>query len=233
MKVLHFSGGKDSLACLYLLKDQWDEITVMWMNAGAPYPETVAQMEKIKALVPHFLEVRSDQSKQIEAHGFPADVVPISNTTFGVHLRPGGALIQSWGSCCGANLWEPLQAATRRLGATTVIRGQRRDDYRTSPIRNGHVEGGVTYLFPIEDWTAADVFRFLEAQKVEIPDSYRWAGTSLDCWNCTAFLDERQRELRNLPKHHPELWPEVDRRLRIIRKAIAQDTAYLDAAIGA
>jgi 3'-phosphoadenosine 5'-phosphosulfate sulfotransferase (PAPS reductase)/FAD synthetase len=77
--VLQFSGGKDSLACLFLLREQWDEMTVLWVNAGAAFPETVGLMEKIRALVPHFLEVRTNQPAQVAELGYPVDVLPLRN----------------------------------------------------------------------------------------------------------------------------------------------------------
>lgn len=33
--VLFFSGGKDSLTCLLLLRPYWDRLTVCWINTGA------------------------------------------------------------------------------------------------------------------------------------------------------------------------------------------------------
>lgn len=230
--VLQFSGGKDSLACLYLMRPYWDKLIVIWMNSGAAYPETVKQMESIRELVPRFIEVKADQPKHIALHGYPADVVPTAHTSFGAYFRPVGQLIQPWSSCCWANLWAPMQEATLKTGAKIVIRGQRRDEPRPSPIRSGHVENGITYLFPLEDWSEADVFRFLQEEGVSTPESYTWAGTSLDCWSCTAFLDERQQELRNMPNVHPELWPEVKRRLSVIRDAVDADRAYMEVADG-
>jgi len=85
--VLQFSGGRDSLACLYLLKEQWNDLTVVWMNAGAPWPQTVEQMEEIKKLVPHFLEITGDVLGQNEAFGIPSDIVPITNSLQGQIAR--------------------------------------------------------------------------------------------------------------------------------------------------
>ena len=47
---LQFSGGKDSLAVLYLCKEWWNKITVVWLNTGSAFPETIAQMEGIYSL---------------------------------------------------------------------------------------------------------------------------------------------------------------------------------------
>jgi 3'-phosphoadenosine 5'-phosphosulfate sulfotransferase (PAPS reductase)/FAD synthetase len=49
--VLQFSGGKDSLACLLLLRPWWDRLTVMWVNTGAAFPETLELMEAVRSRV--------------------------------------------------------------------------------------------------------------------------------------------------------------------------------------
>jgi phosphoadenosine phosphosulfate reductase len=42
---LQFSGGKDSLACLHLYREQWPDLLVMWLNTGAVYPEMMDYMD--------------------------------------------------------------------------------------------------------------------------------------------------------------------------------------------
>ncbi len=229
---LHFSGGKDSLCCLYLLKDFWDKLTVVWVNAGACYPETLEQMSVIRKLVPHFLEVKSDQPSVIEKYGFPSDIVPIANAEVGQHLRRVDVKIQPWTSCCWMSLWEPMQLKMVELGVTLVIRGQKKSDYRTAPIKSGHVEKGIEYLFPLEDWTHDDCLEFLKENNVQIPSWYEWSETSLDCWDCTACLDERIKEISNLKWKHPEKWDVVKTRLSIIRKETMRETDLLDNIIG-
>jgi 3'-phosphoadenosine 5'-phosphosulfate sulfotransferase (PAPS reductase)/FAD synthetase len=206
--VLQFSGGKDSLACLYLLEPRWNEITVAWVNTGAAFPETVALMERVRAQVPHFVEVAAEQS--IEREGYPADVLPIAATSAG-HLFEGetGPRFQSRYSCCASALWAPMQKAMRELGATTIIRGQKLSDAKKTPIRSGQVIEGVTYEFPLEDWTDADVRHFLAEKKVSLPENYRYMSTSLDCWNCTAYLSENAGRLQYLQERHPAKYERV------------------------
>jgi 3'-phosphoadenosine 5'-phosphosulfate sulfotransferase (PAPS reductase)/FAD synthetase len=75
--ILQFSGGADSLACLWLLREHWPRLTVVWVNTGDCFPETSELMRKVRELVPHFHEVRSDQPAQIRRWGYPVDVLPI------------------------------------------------------------------------------------------------------------------------------------------------------------
>ena len=222
---LQFSGGKDSLACLYLLRPVWQHIYVVWVNSGAAYPETVEQMAQIRALVPHFIEVNADQPSQIAREGFPSDLVPISFTRFGQDTRPqNDTRIQPWVTCCRDNLWIPLHKTMLDLGITTIIRGQKTTDYRTAPLKSGSVIDGIEYLFPIEDWTDQDVMDYLIAEGVTVPAYYEWSDTSLDCTTCTAYLDERRHELWNMQFVHPEIWKEVEPRLRAIAAAV--ETEY-------
>lgn len=216
---LQYSGGKDSLACLELVKDHLEKITVVWMNTGAAYPETIAHMEEVKKSVPHFLEITSNQEQHIRAFGYPIDFEPLKST-----LIP----LQSWSTCCSANMWVPTQNGIRENKFTLVIRGQKKRDARQARIASGHVDQfGIEYLFPLEDWTDDDVFSFLGKRGIAIPTFYQWAGTSLDCWNCTAYLDERERELRNMRFHHPGKWQEVKRRFIQIKKAIDDESNFL------
>jgi 3'-phosphoadenosine 5'-phosphosulfate sulfotransferase (PAPS reductase)/FAD synthetase len=201
--VLQLSGGKDSLACLYLCKPDWDSLTVAWVNAGAAFPETLEQMQEIRELVPHFLEVKSTQT--IERDGYPVDVLPIASSVVGRQIEATRRFkYQSRIACCAASLWFPMHKAMRELGAEVVIRGQKACDRKKSPIRSGDTVDGIRYLFPIDDWTDAQVMKYLETVGARIPENYRYMNTGLDCWNCTAYLDENVGKFDYMREHHTE-----------------------------
>lgn len=232
--VLQFSGGKDSLACLYLLRPHWDQLTVMWCNSGAAFPETIEQMDCIRAMVPHFLEVKGNQPAHVELMGLPADMVPIRNTAVGKMFQPNdGVLLQPYWECCAASFWLPMQQAVLDLGATMIIKGQRKAEVRRAPISSGHVENGIMTRFPIENWSRKQVFDFLRRKGVEVPAHYAYTETSLDCWSCTAFLDEHRGWMRYLKSKHPDLWAVYEPRLRKVRGAIQAELVHFDAALSA
>lgn len=217
---LHFSGGKDSLATLHLVRKWWDRITVMWLNTGAALPETIDQMNAVRSMVPHFAEVKSDQPSQVALMGYPSDIVPTRNSAVGQMAQPNdGVLLQHYWECCSANIWLPMKIATERMGATLIIRGQRDNEARRAPIKSGHKDGAITILFPIHEWSSDQVFAFLRERHVEIPKHYQYVNTSLDCSTCTAFLDENAGKMRYLRDKHPIVWGEV--RSRLIRIATA------------
>lgn len=208
--VFQFSGGKDSLACLYLLRPHWDKLIVMWVNTGAAFPETLAQMAGVRKLMPKFVEIASNQPRNVAEHGNPSDLVTVWDTTQGRQLDATRTRkVQSPLTCCAANLWLPALQACIDLGATLVIRGQRHEDNRKGPIRSGHVADGVEYWFPIEDWTSAQVRSFLHEKGVAIPDHYSYFDSSLDCMTCTAYMKENTGKLRYLKERHPETYEKV------------------------
>ena len=227
--VLHFSGGKDSLACLYLLRPYWDRLTVMWCNTGDAFPETHRQMERISAMVPHFVEVAGDLPNQQEECGPPADLLPVWNSVYGRAVDEGHSpfRVQDPLSCCSANIWQPVAEATKLLGFTLVIRGQRSAESRKGLIRSGHVEAGVRYWFPIEDWTSTDVMAYLKEEGVELPLHYQYVDSSLDCQMCTAYLNENRGKFAYIREQHPVLHARLRERFAYIMNAVNAESAHM------
>lgn len=206
--VLQFSSGKDSAACLYALEPYWDKITVLWMNPGNPYPETVEYMEKIRAMVPAFMELRGKQPEWIKEHGYPVDVLPVSSSPF-IHSTANQRAIklQPFPACCSANFWLPMMNWCVENEVTGIIRGQKLSDRMKTGVRSGDVINGMEYLFPLEDWTDEEVFSFLGDR---VPPSYKnGLISSLDCKNCTAYVQENPNRIPHLQLVDPETAEEV------------------------
>lgn len=218
---LQFSGGKDSLACLYLNRYRWDDIYVVWMDTGACYPEMMDYMMGWKERLPHFVHLRSDQPKNIEMYGWPVDVVPVENTFLGKLITGNeGPLMRSHLECCAANIWVPLHEGIKQLGVTKVIKGQRGNDRRKSTTNSGVVIDGVEHIFPIQDWSEYEVFEYLKSVGAELAPGYKMGEkTGRDCWDCTAYLDDNRERIHNLPHEQRE---EVMRRINIINDAVDQ-----------
>lgn len=234
---LMFSGGKDSLACLYLLRPWWDRVLVIWGNAGDPYPETVEQMERIRQTVPSFIEVAGPG--YIHGHGpeqtYPADMVPLTATAMGRELEASAPRfkIHSRFDCCMANVWIPLHNKVNELGVDLMIRGDRDAEALTNhAIRAGRNPNGGSYLCPIRRWSKDEVLSYLEAEGVEIPRSYAYGMGSPDCLHCTAWLNENGGKLRYLRDFHPQAAIEYERRLRLIQSEQERHMRLMKIALG-
>lgn len=206
---LWFSGGKDSMACLYLIRHRLDEIDVIFVNTGKTYPELMDTVNRAKAMCPHWHEVATDRTAQWGRHGIPSDIVPIDWTSIGQKFSsPKPVTIQSYLQCCFENITAPLLAKTRELGATTVIKGQRLDESHRSTARHGDVVEGIRYLHPVETWSRQGVLEYLIAQMGTLPEHYALEHTSMDCYDCTAFAAHSRDRVDYMRERHPQLYAE-------------------------
>jgi phosphoadenosine phosphosulfate reductase len=206
--VLLLSAGKDSAACLKMLRPHLSRVLVAWVNPGSPYPETVQYMSRVQRSVPHFQMVLGHQPQFIARNGYPADVIPFEATPVGrIATRSTGPLLAPLESCCRANLWEPAQRVVTDYGATGCIRGDRAREHLHSDATNGSTRDGVEFFFPVWDWSDQQVYDYLGD---EVPPSYkRGLRSSLDCINCTAYLAHNPGRLADLRTHYPAAWAEV------------------------
>ena len=221
MKILWFSGGKDSMACLYLLRHSLSEITVLFLNTGKYYPEHVATVEKARAMCPNWIEVTADRDAQWNANGLPADLVPIDWTRYGQQFSSRKqTTVQSYLQCCFENITAPLLAKSKELGATVIIKGQRTEDSHRSTAKNGDVVEGITYSHPIEDWTTAEVLAYLREQMGELPEHYALEHSSMDCYDCTAYAAHSHDRVAYMRERHPAMYADYAGKLSRLCAAI-------------
>jgi phosphoadenosine phosphosulfate reductase len=220
---LQLSGGKDSLATLHALKPWWDRLTVYWVNSGASFPETIAFMEKVKALVPRFKELAGNQPAVVAADGWPSDIVPIRWTTSGMAILGDKPFkVQHRFDCCWKAFMLPMHQAMIDEGVSLVIRGKRHDDDDKSGVKSGDsAAGAYMVLFPIYDWTKQDVHDFLDANEIEKPGFYRRIDNSMDCMTCTGYWGDGYATY--LRAEHPGLYEVYARRIGLIKEAVAEE----------
>lgn len=220
-----FSGGKDSLATLFLLQDLWPQMTVYWTNTGDPVPEVLAVVERVRALVPHFVEISGRVNEQIAAHGLPSDLVPTTSTPIGLLAYGDGVRLQDRFQCCTQSLMQPMQERMAADGITLIVRGQKSQDAMKSPLRSGALHDGIELLFPLEHWSDAQVFDYLDSNAF-IPDYYQHLTASPDCLTCSAYWGESRATW--LKTKHPEAYQVYQGKLDVIREAVMPHIALFN-----
>ena len=224
-----YSGGKDSLACVYLLKADWDRVVFYHLDPGDELPELHDAVAAVAAMVPHFVRVKTDVRGWIEANGIPSDLVPYSAHILGRAQGEGRTRLVTRYECCNANRAGPLLARIVADGNTMLISGMRRDDMATRPANDGTVVGGIELFYPLDTWTAADVLAYLAEVGAPLPKFYPQLPHGLDCAHCSAWWsDERGPYLRQF---HPELYQHYLARLRLIAEETSESVRLLTSEI--
>lgn len=221
---LQFSGGKDSLACLYLMRPFWDQLTVYWCNTGDAFPETIEVMQRVRALVPHFVEVAGHQPAVVAQFGIPSDIVPASHTPMGLMAtESAGPLIQDRYACCVRSHMQPMHDRMLADGITLVIRGQKNADHLKGPLRSGQIDQGIECLYPIETWSDEQVLAYLREQDVPLPRFYEVMTSSPDCMTCSAYWETGAAAY--LKRYHYPVFELVQQRLDVIKDAVGEHIA--------
>ena len=220
---LQFSGGKDSLACLFLMRPHWDRLTVYWLDSGDAYPETASLLARVRDMVPNFARIEGRQPQTIAQFGIPTDILPASSTPMGVTASGKGVLMQDRYSCCLRSIMLPMHERMLEDGITLIVRGQKNADRQKGVLRSGDVDGGIEMLFPIEDWSDRKVMDYLREQDAPIPRFYEMLNDAPDCLTCSAWWEKGEGAYRK--RYHPIQFQEYQRRLDIIQSAVGEHIA--------
>lgn len=215
------SAGKDSAACLKLLRPHIDKVRICWANPGDPYPEVVDYMRAVAASVPSFTVALGSVRDFWRTNGHPADVVPWEATPAGMACEqesPAPVSLVQPHECRLANMWLPARKWLIGSGCTAVVRGDKLCDRPRPQLLPSDL--GKEYCYPLADWSHADVFAFLGD---DLPPGYAGgSGSSLDCMRCTAYLAKGDGRIDYLRRNHPEAFREIVPVLQYIKRA-AQD----------
>lgn len=210
---LSFSGGKDSTACVWLLRDHLERITLYHLDTGDLLPEVVEVVEQVRAIVPHFVTVRSDVAGWIERNGPPSDLVPHGSHPVGQHMAEGRAIVHRY-SCCSANLMVPLFDRIVADGNTLLIRGTKAADMKRLPMGSGDVIDGLELLLPLLEWSNADVLAYLREQGAPISTAYGHFDNLPECATCSAWWSEGRAAY--LRARHPALFAKYQARMDVV-----------------
>ena len=220
-----FSGGKDSLAVLHLLRPHLDRMTVYHLDTGDLLPEMVEHVARHAESIPHFVRIETHVDKFIEQYGLPTDLMPYSAHTLCQAMGEPKTKLVSRYVCCWNNLMLPLYRRVIADGCTLLIRGTKQADMIRLPISSGESIDGVEFLYPLQSWTNLQVRAYLAVNGITLPPLYAHFENAPECARCPAWLGEGRA--RFLQEHYPDLFDDYDQRLQRIIDEVAPVLANL------
>jgi 3'-phosphoadenosine 5'-phosphosulfate sulfotransferase (PAPS reductase)/FAD synthetase len=216
---LHFSGGKDSLALVYLLRPVWDRLTLYHVDAGDLLPEVREIVDMVAGMVPDFRRIETNAAQWAEAHGMPSDLVPTTCTPLGLAIGASSRPLVDRFSCCVSNIMAPMHARMMRDGVTLVIRGTKKADLARLPAVSGDTSLGYELWLPIQDWSHDQVFEYLREVGAPICRVYEHKVQAPECATCPAWWNEGRAGY--LKKYHANLFDVYEAKLRLVEKEVA------------
>lgn len=219
-----FSGGKDSLAVVYMLRDQLDRVVLYHIDTGDLMPETRDVVAHVRGFAPHFVHIQGDVLRSIDQFGLPTDLMPHSAHPIGQMMGEGQPLLSRY-DCCWNNLMRPIYDRIRHDGNTLLIRGTKAIDMVRLPMRSGDTDNEIELFYPLQDWSHAQVFAYLAAVDAPFNRLYSHHINAPECARCSAWWSEGKSVY--LKRNHPHLWVDYQTRLRVVADAIEAPLAYL------
>ncbi|SEP41470.1 phosphoadenosine phosphosulfate reductase [Rhodospirillales bacterium URHD0017] len=201
---LQFSGGKDSLALVYLLRPQWSRLTLYHVDAGDLLPEVREIVDMVEAMVPHFRRIETNSAKWMAEVGLPSDLVPTSSTPAGLSIGASQQRIVDRLDCCAVNIMLPMHYRMIEDGVPLVIRGTKRADLARLPAESGDTSLGYELWLPLQEWSHDEVFEYLRSVDAPICRVYEHRVNAPECATCPAWWSEGRAGY--LKKHHPALF---------------------------
>jgi len=161
------SFGKDSVVVLHLLKEIKPDIDVIYIDTGYEFPETIAFVEKLK----------KEWNLNLKVYR-PAMSVEEQEKIYGkLYFRDPD-------KCCGFRKVEPMGRALQNYDAW--ITGLRMDEteFRKN-IKIVESQNGITKINPIARWCEADVWDYINRNRIPYNPLYDKGYRSLGCKPCT------------------------------------------------
>jgi phosphoadenosine phosphosulfate reductase len=216
---LQFSGGKDSLSLVYLLRPYWDRLTLYHVDAGDLLPEVREIVDMVADMVPDFRRIETDAAAWSAVAGLPSDLVPTTSTPAGMAMGMSGQRLVDRYTCCYANLMLPMHERMLADKVTLAIRGTKRADLPRLPAYSGDTSLGYELWLPLEGWRHDEVFEYLRAVAAPICRVYEHQVNAPECARCTAWWSEGRAAY--LSKYHPALFDDYRARLALVAAEVA------------
>jgi phosphoadenosine phosphosulfate reductase len=209
---LSFSGGKDSLACYGLASRSGSRFSLIFVNTGLEFPETVRFVEDF---------AQSNRERLLIAD---------AGNAFWEQVDSFGPPAKDFRWCCKVCKLAPLTELIERnfpQGTITIEGNRAFESYARSTIqfveRNPFVPNQVI-LNPIRDWRAVEVWGYIWWRNLDYNPLYEEDFERIGCYLCPSCLES---EWKRTSVIHPDLHADWDSHLRDWAKKSGSTEEYV------
>lgn len=223
--ILQLSGGKDSIATLFRIKEFWPKLEILTCDTGDMFPEMNDILEKVQALCTEetglrFTRFITDVEAVREDRGWPSDIIPQKlHTEFApANPEPGCPRLQFTLECCSLSMYVPMHAYMVDQECDLIVRGTKFSDPTRLDMEADIY--GIPTCYPLADFDDNMVFAYLTYLQNDVTKAvlslYKEAEIErgLDCMHCTGWLTEHKAKFRYMARKHPETLRIVQNRLQ-------------------
>jgi phosphoadenosine phosphosulfate reductase len=216
-KAVAFSGGKDSLAVLGLMLEEFGgNFSIFFNNTGIEFPETIEYVEEMK--------------KELEKRGVGVIVADAKdNFWHGINVFSPPGRDYRW--CCKVAKLGPITLTIKKHYPQGVLMfvGQRKYESiqraRQPRIwKNPWVPNEIG-ASPIFHWNALEVWLYIFSRKLKYNPLYERRLDRIGCFLCPS---SSLAEFQTLKEEKPELWKKWEKELEKWRKRLDLPREWID-----
>lgn len=197
---LSFSGGKDSLATYGIAKKAKLRITLIFIDTGIEFPDTVEYVHNF---------VAKHNEQLIEAS---------AGNAFWEQVDTFGPPAKDFRWCCKVCKLGPLTSAIEDnfpKGTITIEGNRGLESFsrsRMNFVESNPFVPNQTVLNPIKDWRAADVWGYIWLRGLDFNPLYEQDFERIGCYLCASCLESEWKRISELhPKLHSDWQAYLDK----------------------
>ena len=164
--------GAEGCCLLHMLAEIEPSVTVINLETGYQFPETLALRERI-----------------LYRYGIAVEYVRPETTVEDYEAEHGGPLYgHRPDQCCNDRKILPLRAAVRRIAPKawiSAIRKDQTDDRAAAGVVQWDAKFDLVKVNPLLNWTRNDVWKFIVKHDVPYNPLHDDGYPSIGCWPCT------------------------------------------------
>ena len=188
--IVAFSGGKDSLITLHLVRSIAPDTPAVFNNTGVEFPETT----QFCRTIPNLIELKPEISfwECVERYGFPR--IKMNNPYRG-------------NQCCAYLKEKPALKYYKEHGIDLIFTGMTMAESRQRMLHFKHrgpyyfvKTQGIWKCSPIFDWTEGEVWQYIDHHQLAYNAIYDRGARRCGCGPCTAYLSWKKSLAQLNPK---------------------------------